>query len=593
MTKKKTGSPPAASATHHSGIRAFFMNKAVRETVESVVIALVLAFLFRTFEAEAFVIPTGSMADTLKGQHKDVICQQCGYPHQVGDSDHGHPSPAIVAGTCPMCRYSNQYDLSNGDYASFTGDRILVSKFIYDFHEPDRWDVIVFKYPDNAKQNYIKRLVGKPNETIKIWRGDVYIKRDGDDTFRMERKPPYKLKAMLQEVYDTEHVSRQLTKVGWPQRWQNLQGDAWQTTNEDVDPVVARRTFQLANPPADRPAWLAYRHLLPTRDDWSQVLEGILPSDVPDRQGELITDFYGYNSGEVRPPTYNAANYFESVDENLGLHWVGDLALEANVKVESESGELLLEIVEAGRHLKCAINVADGVARLSIDDGATPFVSGDGKSTSDHPLGQTPVKGPGSYSLRFSNADNELLLWVNDRVIPFDGPTTYEGEPQETPQWSPEDPGDAAPVRIGGQGVKLAVSRLRLFRDIYYIAEDSEYSKNPLTDYDPFSDPALHDRNAPPPTFGEKIHSVLRNPATWSLTNMFDARRAVEFKLEEDQFFPMGDNSPASKDARIWGSEHYVERRFLTGKALFIYWPHAKRHPFPFTPNFERMGFVR
>src|SRR5689334_2661262 len=43
-----------------------------RETVESIVVAFVLAFLFRTFEAEAFVIPTGSMAPTLYGQHRDV-----------------------------------------------------------------------------------------------------------------------------------------------------------------------------------------------------------------------------------------------------------------------------------------------------------------------------------------------------------------------------------------------------------------------------------------------------------------------------------------------------------------------------------------
>ena len=43
-----------------------------RETFESIVVAFVLAFLFRAFEAEAFVIPTGSMAPTLLGRHKDV-----------------------------------------------------------------------------------------------------------------------------------------------------------------------------------------------------------------------------------------------------------------------------------------------------------------------------------------------------------------------------------------------------------------------------------------------------------------------------------------------------------------------------------------
>ena len=59
----------------------------IRETVESVVIAFVLAFLFRAFEAEAFVIPTGSMAPTLMGVHKDLACEKCGLPYRVSASE--------------------------------------------------------------------------------------------------------------------------------------------------------------------------------------------------------------------------------------------------------------------------------------------------------------------------------------------------------------------------------------------------------------------------------------------------------------------------------------------------------------------------
>ena len=47
-------------------------------------------------------------------------------------------------------------------YPSFNGDRILVDKLVYDFAEPRRWDVVVFKYPEDGKTNYIKRLVGLP-----------------------------------------------------------------------------------------------------------------------------------------------------------------------------------------------------------------------------------------------------------------------------------------------------------------------------------------------------------------------------------------------------------------------------------------------
>ena len=58
-----------------------------RETIESIVVAFILAFLFRTFEAEAFVIPTGSMAPTLFGRHKECHCSQCGWDFQIGASD--------------------------------------------------------------------------------------------------------------------------------------------------------------------------------------------------------------------------------------------------------------------------------------------------------------------------------------------------------------------------------------------------------------------------------------------------------------------------------------------------------------------------
>jgi len=66
--------PAAEAAAEPSGQFVVF-----RETVESLVVAFVLAFLFRTFEAEAFVIPTGSMSPSLQGQHKDVECTHCGY----------------------------------------------------------------------------------------------------------------------------------------------------------------------------------------------------------------------------------------------------------------------------------------------------------------------------------------------------------------------------------------------------------------------------------------------------------------------------------------------------------------------------------
>src|SRR5258708_2569721 len=69
-----------------------------RETIESIVVAFILAFLFRTFEAEAFVIPTGSMAPTLYGQQRDVTCTQCGTRFAVGVSALESPDAEVRDG---------------------------------------------------------------------------------------------------------------------------------------------------------------------------------------------------------------------------------------------------------------------------------------------------------------------------------------------------------------------------------------------------------------------------------------------------------------------------------------------------------------
>lgn len=106
----------------------------VREWVESIVVAFMLAMVIRTFVVQAFKIPTGSMRPTL-----------------------------------------------------LEGDLILVNKFIYGAKipftnlrlpaasEPKRGDVIVFIYPEDRKKDFIKRLVGLPGEMVEIKNGSIYI----------------------------------------------------------------------------------------------------------------------------------------------------------------------------------------------------------------------------------------------------------------------------------------------------------------------------------------------------------------------------------------------------------------------------------
>ena len=55
------------------------------------------------------------------------------------------------------------------------GDNLIVEKLTYRFSDPERFDIIVFPYPENPGKYYIKRIIGMPGETVQIIDGCVYI----------------------------------------------------------------------------------------------------------------------------------------------------------------------------------------------------------------------------------------------------------------------------------------------------------------------------------------------------------------------------------------------------------------------------------
>ena len=55
-----------------------------------------------------------------------------------------------------------------------TGERLFGNRLAYTFGEPERYDIVIFKYPDDESQLFIKRVIGLPGETIIITDGKVY-----------------------------------------------------------------------------------------------------------------------------------------------------------------------------------------------------------------------------------------------------------------------------------------------------------------------------------------------------------------------------------------------------------------------------------
>jgi signal peptidase I len=345
-------------------------------------------------------------------------------------------------------------------------------------------------------------------------------------------------------------------------------------------------------------AWVRYEHIVPDYRLWQQLsevqqgkspelLQAIAKMDRRQWPRQLITDANPYNGRVDRFHMYEPDS-LAIAPWKQGIHWVGDLMLETDIQVESEAGELLLDLVEGGRHFTCAIDLASGMATLSAQ-GANDYA----------PQAKTSLVGPGEYHVAFANVDDQLLLWIDDDLVSFEGGTAYDvskvfGNRREiTPRTSDDDPGDLAPAGIGARGAKLAATRLKVWRDIYYIAVKA----GPNSRRDIITDFADADR--------QSIQALAFDPSQWEL---FRSRSHKDFPLDKDQFFVMGDNSAESSDARLWCGEsdgggrpggEYLERRLLIGKALCVYWPHSWSRipgtpiPFPLFPNFADMRLVR
>jgi signal peptidase I len=173
------------------------------DSLRTVLTALILAFMFRAFLVEAFIIPTGSMAEGLCGAHGTLVCPSCAWEFNYGVAGK-LLSDAVrrdIHAVCPNCH--RPIDLGPDEWVRKAGDRILVMKWPYIVGgplAPQRWDVVVFRDPADPDQNYIKRLIGRPGETVEILQGDVFI--DG----RIARKTPAAQRALWFNVFDQNHL---------------------------------------------------------------------------------------------------------------------------------------------------------------------------------------------------------------------------------------------------------------------------------------------------------------------------------------------------------------------------------------------------
>ncbi len=88
---------------------------------------------------------------------------------------------------------SMEPNFSNGDY-------LIIDEMSYRLREPARGEVIVFRYPNDPSQRYIKRIIGLPGETVEISDGQIIIYNEAGE------------KSILEESYLPDTISTNWSK---------------------------------------------------------------------------------------------------------------------------------------------------------------------------------------------------------------------------------------------------------------------------------------------------------------------------------------------------------------------------------------------
>lgn len=526
-----------------------------RETFDQLVYAFLLLIVGRAFLLEPFVIPTGSMAPTLYGRHKECVCDSCGFHYQVGASSEVDATGSYLIGGsriliahCPNCRKPNDIK----DAPAFSGDRVTVNKWAYSLGRPSRFDVFVFKYPEEAARNYIKRLVGLPGETITIRGGDLYLHTEGGQQI-LRKDHPRKRRAMTQLVHDNSVHSIELAKAGWPSRW-NL----FDENSDPADPARTGSTGEQSTIEVTPSQTLRYTHWAPTIDDWLAVQQGQPVSP----KARLIADYCFYNAYRSEGDSDSGSRcgrgrYLQQtgLEVSSGNFWVPDIGFECDVDLSSDVEVLTLELVEGVTRYRCHINCKSGDAELTLTN-----VKHDAKDERPLATASTPLRAGRNHSLRFSNIDDELVLWIDGSPVSFGDGGQYERTLLDD---ALPTRADLSPIGLSVSSGSAVVESLKVFRDVYYLAE-----------HGPF---------ASPPSFWCDLEDQLDDPDTYAATYAAASEEAKTLTVESgpDGYLAFGDNSPRSNDSRLWRTVNAVPSSHLVGKAFWIYWP----HPIPFLNN--------
>ncbi|MBY0112482.1 MAG: S26 family signal peptidase [Phycisphaerales bacterium] len=503
----------------------------------SLLIAFTIALIFRGIVLEPFQIPTGSMAPTLLGAHVRMYDKETGYTWPMSPSKFIDTGMQMATTDQPVteAREPNTNRLlPSFNTVSSSGDRIFVLKYMYPFGAPERWDVVVFRNPTSPQEYYIKRLVGLENEELALVDGDVFTR-----PFKSDRN----------ESPEECWQSKEWRIARKPLRAQNA---VWQ--------LLFDSTYTPLNPARDGRKWFSSPWLATTagwkgQDTPVYTYEGSGATSLKwDTKNRPITDLNHYNdtpqlnyAGRQSRPVFPCSD----VKVTFGYRPASN---PANGPASGPVGSTI------------RVNGHEFRARVEPDGGATVSMRAVGEEawvTLATAAAKTPLSADSVTNIDFRHVDQTVQLLVNDKLV-CEG--RYDWTPAQRAEYSTGKPLAAVlslmvlppPLSLPSMYTSPEVSidlpgacelhRVGLARDLFY-------------------QPVSH---MIPPRAG--------GPARGTHPKSIQVQQANEF-------FMMGDNSPASLDGRLWAdsdpwvqtlidpADGIVPRDLIVGKAFCVFFP--------------------
>ncbi|MHC4607325.1 MAG: S26 family signal peptidase, partial [Planctomycetota bacterium] len=219
----------------------------MKENAEAIIVAFIMALVIRCFFIEVFKIPSSSME-----------------PHLLGDMH-------------DRCDFLHYHGGRKG------GDRIMVTKYYYSLNDIQRYDVAVFRFPLNQARNFIKRVVGLPDEHLFIEDGDLFALPAGEydalpeggrtDGFRIAAKPRDCQRSAWIDVFHYRNLLEGPRRREEDEREPFEFGQNWSTAGSDAGFTVENGRLTTHEGDRGRSAKFTLQHRI--RDDRSNPVHDV------------------------------------------------------------------------------------------------------------------------------------------------------------------------------------------------------------------------------------------------------------------------------------------------------------------------------